>query len=129
MAGRPRRAADRRVHSRPIVGPALVGYLDVRLRQASNPLVQEMEEHEDVVGSAVEDPIVGAPGVGSKLAELAGDLARPRVGERWSERRETLDVVVDCDLIVRTQPEDCVIDRLSTADVSVVHDWPHSGAG
>jgi hypothetical protein len=29
---------------------------------------------------------------------------------------------------VRTQPEDCVVDRLSATDVSVVHDWPHSCA-
>jgi len=97
-------------------------------RQAINVLVQEMEEHEDVVGSPVQDPMVGSPGVGSKLAELAGNLARPRVGERWAELRETLDVVVDCDLVVRTQPEDCVVDRLSATDVSVVHDWPHSCA-
>jgi hypothetical protein len=117
MAGSPRRAADRCVHSRPIVSPALVGYLDVRRRQAINSLVQEVEEHEYVVGSPVEDPIVRSPGVGSKLVELAGNVARPRVGEDWSELRETLDVVVDCDLVVRTQPEDCVVDRLSTADV------------
>src|ERR1035437_930789 len=117
MAGSPRRAADRCVHSRPIVSPALVGYLDVRRRQAINSLVQEVEEHEYVVGSPVEDPIVRSPGVGSKLVELAGNVARPRGGGDWSELRGTLDVVVDCDMVVRTQPEGCVVDRLSTADV------------
>jgi hypothetical protein len=129
MTGGPRRAVDWCVHSRQIVSPALFGYLDIRLRQASDSFVQEVEEHQDVVGSPVEDPIVGSPGVGSKLAEIAGDLARPRVGECWTERRETLDVVVDCDLVARTQPEDCLVDRLSTVDISVVHDGPHSGAG
>ena len=71
----PRRPADWCVHSGLKVCPPAVGYFDVGLRQAINPLLQEVEEHEDVVGAPVEDPIVRSPCVGSKLAELAGNLA------------------------------------------------------
>jgi hypothetical protein len=122
----PRRPADWYVHSRLIVSPALVGHFDVGLRQAIDALVEEVEEDEDVVRSPVEDAIVRSPGVGSKLAELADNLARPRVGERRAEFRKTLDVVVDGELVARTQPKDCLVYRLSTAAVSVVDDWPHS---
>ena len=75
MAGSPRRLADRCVHSRLVVSPPPLGYHDVGLRQAIDPLLDEVEEHEDVVGSSVEDPIVRSSRVGSKLAELTRDLA------------------------------------------------------
>src|ERR1035437_1135943 len=123
-----RRQPDGCIHSRLIVGPPPVRYFDLGLRQAANALVQEMEEHEDVARASVEDPIVRSPGVGSKLAQLAGNLARPRIGERRAELDETEDMDADRDLVVLAQPEDRLHDRLSTVDVSVVHDWPHSCA-
>ena len=122
----PRRPADWCVHSRLEVSPPLVGYFDVGLRQAIDSLLEEVEKHEDVVGSPVEDAIVRSPCVGSKLAEFAIHLARPRIGERRAEFRKTLDIIVNGELVARTQPEDCLVYRLSTAAGSVVDDWPHS---
>src|ERR1035437_4392820 len=128
MTSGSRRPAEWCLHSRLIVGPPPVRYFDLGLRQAIDALVDEMEEHEDVVRASVEDPIVRSPGVGSKLAQLAGNLARPRKGERRAEFDQTEDMDADRDLVVLAQPADRLHDRLSTVDVSVVHDWPHSCA-
>jgi len=81
VAGGPGRSARVLVHPLTEVLEPLLRDVDVGLRQGAGPLLQCVEEDEEVAGPLVQDPIEVSPVVAAQLPELPVDLRAVRERE------------------------------------------------
>jgi hypothetical protein len=124
VAGGTWRSARSSVHPLPEVLEPRLGDVDVRLWQLARPLLDGVEEDEQVPRPLVQDPIEVSPVVATKLAELAIDLRSVRKGEGRvvaSHPIEQADLIVDLLLPFGGQAVDEIVDGLNAVAVPVVH--------
>jgi hypothetical protein len=124
VAGGTGRAARSSIHPLPEVLKPLLGEVDVRLWQQARPLLDGVEEDEQVPRPLVQDPIEVSPVVATKLPELTIDLRTVRKGEGRivaPHPIEEADLVVDLLLSFGGQAVDEIVDGLNAVPVPVVH--------
>jgi hypothetical protein len=79
-----RASGPRRVHADHCVGPPRTGNLDVRLLQTPRALLKDVEEHDEVLRTPIDDTKEPLAMVASQLPEFAFNLGTVRKGERRS---------------------------------------------
>ena len=106
-----------------IIGPSLVGDLDLGLGDGSGVFPEDVQQDEQVAGSTVEDPVELPTVVASQFSQLAPNLRAVRKGEMGAGGREhvqAVDLVVQCDLAPGIETIDEVADRLGSVRCAVV---------
>jgi hypothetical protein len=127
VAGGTGRSGRSSVHPLPEVIEPRLGDVDVRLWQQTRPLLDGVEEDEQVARPLVQDPIEVSPVVATKLAELTIDLRTVGKGKgriAASHPVEQADLVVDLLLSFRGQAIDGIVDGLNAVPVPVIHGLP-----
>ncbi len=124
MPGRPRRSARLLLHTRPEVLEALLRDVDVGMWEGAGPLLQGMEEYEEIPGPLVQDPVEVPPVVAPQFPELAVTWelrGKGSGGSLLATRLSRLIFEVDLLLPLRGQAVQEVVDGSRPVRVSVVH--------
>jgi len=79
-------APNRRVHPILVIPPPPLRQLDIPPRNRATVLTDDVEQHEQVLRTAIKDPVRPAATVAAQLAQSSFDLR----GSREGERRETV---------------------------------------
>ncbi len=123
MASSPGWSAGLSVHPLTKVAEPPLSNVDIDLGQPACPLLQCVEEDEQVPGPLIQDPVEVSSVVASQLAELPIDLRAVRERERRvvaGQAIQEADLVVDLLLSFRCEAVDEVVDRLPAVLVAVV---------
>jgi hypothetical protein len=117
MPGCARRTAALRIHPRFEVAPSVGGDLYFAPGNLARVLPEDVQEHDEVPGPAVEDPVELRSVMASELAKLTFDLRAMRKGQVRPSRCEQVqpvDLIVEDYLLLGAQSLDESVDRLGT---------------